>query len=390
MLLPALQLLVEVVIPLGNLAELRVEAALEVDEVLPGLQGIARVLVALAHDLVEVPHRDLGHQRLLDRPAKHSLQAGVAAHLLAHVVHDGHDRVLVPPFGILNRLNLTPHDNDLTRGHQLAATVRRAQVLGHTRGCHIAVQSLGQSRHKLVPLASLEGSRGVRGEYKVPVQVDNQGIGGRREQRPALGRDTENIRAGLLDQVLSVPSMDNRDVQTAPLVDTNTEPDRFRGHGQHRRVVADKDNAAGRGDGGFNDAHDVGNRQAAEQRPHGEVLEPSGIGGELVAQRIVLHVDAHQVVEPRSREAEDPRHLFGVEQIGRLVPVDPHAAKVVAEQVVQRVARQERQAVRDPVLLLRVVVELGLRPLPQLADGLSALLVGARPNTQADAVEGVG
>jgi hypothetical protein len=69
--------------------------------------------------------------------------------------------------------------------------------------------------------------------------------------------------------------------------------------------------------------------------------------------------------------------------------VNPHATQIVSQQVVKRVPREERQAVGDPVLLVRIVVEVGLCPLPQLSDGLSALLVSAGPDAEADAVKGM-
>lgn len=386
---PALHLLDEVVVPLADLAELGIHPPLEVDEILPSLERVSRVLVTLTDNLVEMPHRNLGHQRLLDRPAKDGLQAGVAAHLLADVVHDGHDGILVPPLGVLDGLDLATHDDDLAGRDQLSTAVRRAQVLGHPGRRDISVQGLGQPRHELVPLAGLESRGRVRGEHEVAVQVDNQRIGGRSDQRPALGRDAQNVRARLLDQVLGMARVHDRNVQAAPLVDADAEPDGLGRHGQHGGIVADEDDAARGRDGRLDDAHDVGDRETAKQRPHGEVLETRRRGRELVAERIVLHVDPDQVVQAGSGEAQDPGDLFGVEQVGRLVPVDPHAPEVVAQQVVQRVPREERQAVRNPVLLLRVVVEVGLRPLPELADRLGALLVGAGPNAQADAVESV-
>lgn len=153
--------------------------------------------------------------------------------------------------------------------------------------------------------------------------------------------------------------------------------------------MADKDDAARGGDGRLDDTDDVGDRETAEERPHGKVLEAGGRRRELVAERIVLHVDADQVVQARGREAQDAGHLLGVEQVSSLVPMDPHATEVVAQQVVERVAGQEREAVGDPVLLIRVVVEVRLGPLPQLPDGLGSLLVGARPHAQADTVERV-
>lgn len=78
-----------------------------------------------------------------------------------------------------------------------------------------------------------------------------------------------------------------------------------------------------------------------------------------------------------------------MEEVGGLVPVDPHATEVVAQQVVQRIPREERQAVRNPVGLLGVVIVVGLGSLSQVADRLSSLLVGSGPHLQADAVKGV-
>ena len=66
LLLPALQLLNKVVVSLGNLVELGIHATLKVNEVLPSLQGVTRVLVTLADDLIQMSHRHLSHQRLLD------------------------------------------------------------------------------------------------------------------------------------------------------------------------------------------------------------------------------------------------------------------------------------------------------------------------------------
>lgn len=87
-------------------------------------------------------HRHLCHQWLLDRTTKNGLDALVAAHLLANMVHDSHDGVLVPPLGVLDRLDLAAHDDDLTSRHKLATTVGRAQVLRNARRGDIPVQGL--------------------------------------------------------------------------------------------------------------------------------------------------------------------------------------------------------------------------------------------------------
>lgn len=78
-----------------------------------------------------------------------------------------------------------------------------------------------------------------------------------------------------------------------------------------------------------------------------------------------------------------------MEEVRRLVPVDPHSAQVITEEIVQRVSGEEGQAVRDPVCLVRVVVKVGLGAFPEVPDCLGSLLVGARPNTQTDTIERV-
>lgn len=96
---------------------------------MPSLLSITRVLVTLTNNLVEVSHGDLGHQWFLNRATENGLHTSVTTHLLTDMVHDRHDRVLVPPFGILDRLNLASHDNDLAGRYKLATTVSGAQVL---------------------------------------------------------------------------------------------------------------------------------------------------------------------------------------------------------------------------------------------------------------------
>ena len=118
-------------------------------------------------------------------------------------------------------------------------------------------------------------------------------------------------------------------VQTTPLIDANAVANGFRSDRQHGRVVADKNDATGRRDRSLNDADNVRNRQTSEQWPHGKVLEAGGRRGELIAEGIVLHINADQIIETWGGEAEDAGDLLGVEQIGGLVPVDPHATEIV-------------------------------------------------------------
>ena len=78
-----------------------------------------------------------------------------------------------------------------------------------------------------------------------------------------------------------------------------------------------------------------------------------------------------------------------MEQVGGLVPVNPHTTEVITQQVVQRVPGQETQAVRDPVGLVGVVVKVGFGLLAQLTDGLRTLLISTGPDAQRDTVESV-
>ena len=83
-------------------------------------------------------------------------------------------------------------------------------------------------------------------------------------------------------------------------------------------------------------------------------------------------------------------HLLSVEEVGGLVPVNPHASKVITQEVVKRISGEERQAVRNPVCLIWRVVEVRLGSPPQVADGLCALLIRSGPNSQRDTVKCVG
>lgn len=69
-------------------------------------------------------HRDLCHEGLLLSAAKDGLDPCIATKLLTYMVHNAHDRILVPPGRIFNALDLTAHDNNLTSGNELASAIR--------------------------------------------------------------------------------------------------------------------------------------------------------------------------------------------------------------------------------------------------------------------------
>lgn len=75
-----------------------------------------------------------------------------------------------------------------------------------------------------------------------------------------------------------------------------------------------------------------------------------------------------------------------MEKVGRLVPVNPHATEVVPKKVVERVARQEAQAVGNPVGLAGGIKIIWLRALAEVANGLCTLVVGPGPDTKCNAI----
>ena len=95
------------------------------------------------------------------------------------------------------------------------------------------------------------------------------------------------------------------------------------------------------------------------------------------------------MIQPLSREAENPRNLFCMDDVGRLIPMNPHAPQVITKEIVERVARQETEAVRNPVRLASIIVEVGLRPLAQFTDSSSPLVVGPRPDFKSNTIEGL-
>lgn len=191
-----------------------------------------------------MPHRHLGHQWLLDRTTEDGLDAAVTAHLLTNVVHDSHDRILVPPFGVLDGLDLAAHDNDLAGRHKLAPTICGAKVLRHAGWGDVPVESLGQARDKLIALAGCQGSWRVRSQDEVAVEVNHEGIVGRSEERAAFGSDTQDVWAGLLNELLGVAGMHHWHVQPTPLVNADAVANRLGGDGEDGRVVAHEDDAA--------------------------------------------------------------------------------------------------------------------------------------------------
>lgn len=125
-----------------------------------------------------MPQRNLGHQRLLYRSAKDGPDSGIASHLVADMVHDGHDTILIPPFRILNALNLTAHNDNLTSGNKLSTTISGAEMRRNTRDGNRAVKRLGETLNHLVPLSRGKLRRGLVGENKVAIQINDEGIGG--------------------------------------------------------------------------------------------------------------------------------------------------------------------------------------------------------------------
>lgn len=98
--------------------------------------------------------------------------------LLACVIHDLHDIILVPPSGVLNTLNLATHDDDLACRNELAATVCGAQMLGNARWRNVAVQRLGHAVHQLGSLLSGQAFGGLEVRTKLRSKSTTRASGG--------------------------------------------------------------------------------------------------------------------------------------------------------------------------------------------------------------------
>ena len=175
----------------------------------------------------------------------------------------------------------------------------------HSRRRDLAAKRLAQTVDHLGPLSRAEGGGWARGQDKVVVQVDDESIRGRGKETAAFGCHPQDVRSRFLDKLLRMTGVYYGNVETAPLVHAYTETDGLGGHGEDGGIVADEDDPSGRRQGRLDDANDVGYGEAGEQRPHGKVLEARRRQGELITERIILHVDPDQVVQPRGREAQD-------------------------------------------------------------------------------------
>ena len=305
------------------------------------------------------------------------------------MVHYGHDSILVPPFGVFYALDLTPHHDDLPSGDKLSTGIGRSKVLGNTCLSNVTIESLCKAVDHLSPLSWAQNIWWAGGQDKVAIEVNDQSIGWRSEQGAALSSHPKNIGTGFLDKLLDVTGMHHWVVKATPFVNAHKIADGLGSDGQDSRIVRDKDYAAGWGNSSLDDTNNVRNRETAEEWPHGKVLEASGRRWKLVAQSVVLHVDTDQVIQAWSWEAENTRNLFSMEQVSGLVPMNPHAPEVVAQQVVQGISRQETKAVWDPVGFIGIVIEIWFCLLAKLPDGLCTLLIRTGPDPECDTVEGV-
>lgn len=109
---------------------------------------------------------------------------------------------------------------------------------------NFTVESLGQAVDHFGPLATAKDIWWARSKDKVPVKVNNKSIRWCSEKASAFSRHTKNVRARLLNQLLRMAGMDNRDIETAPFINTNAESNGLGSDGQDGRVVTDENNTA--------------------------------------------------------------------------------------------------------------------------------------------------
>jgi hypothetical protein len=78
-----------------------------------------------------------------------------------------------------------------------------------------------------------------------------------------------------------------------------------------------------------------------------------------------------------------------MEQVGSLIPMDPHPPQIVAQQVEKRISGQEAKGIGNPVSFIRSIIIIRLIPFPQFPDGLGPLIICPGPNPQRNAIQGV-
>ena len=106
----------------------------------------------------------------------------------------------------------------------------------------------------------------------------------------------------------------------------------------------------------------------------------------MVAKSIVFHVNSYEIVQSWSWKAKNTRYFLGVEKICSLVPVNPHASKIIAEKVIKWVSRKKTQTVWNPVGFIARVIEIGLCTFSEITDSLCTLFICARPDPKSNSV----
>ena len=109
LLFPILELFNKEVVAFRDFGNFTVHSSLEMDIILPRLIDFSCESVLLPNHLVEMSHADFGHDWLLLATLEDRSDTGVASGFLTDMVDNVHDSVLIPPFWVLDILNLSTH-----------------------------------------------------------------------------------------------------------------------------------------------------------------------------------------------------------------------------------------------------------------------------------------
>jgi|SRR5579859_6131350 len=110
LLFPVLEFFDEEVVTFCDLGDFTIHTSLEMNVILPCFIDFPCECVLLANHLVQVSHTDFGHDGLFLVSLEDGCHASVAAGFFADVVDDVHDGILIPPFWVLDTLDLSTHD----------------------------------------------------------------------------------------------------------------------------------------------------------------------------------------------------------------------------------------------------------------------------------------
>jgi hypothetical protein len=295
--------------------------------------------------------------------AQHLLQERRARRVLQRKVKGGERRALVEPRGTLELLVGRVALAQLHVAQRPEAPARvRLDVLARRR---VLDARDGDARGELALAALAHAARArrvlrrPRARDVVDVEVHDAHLGRGLDDAAQLRVDRNDPRAGILEVDAHVARVAVLVCHAAPAAQLDDVLERLDGQAEQRRVARLKEHAAVGRKRNLADAQDVVQAERLEDGPHRKVdadqaRAPLERAGELAHERqlVARAIDEHLLAEARRRVPQNRGHLLIVHLDVARVLVPRHLVPV-AEQVVERVARDDADGVRHEERVVR-------------------------------------